>query len=472
MSLRETYCGDEMNKDRSYFVFLEVLEKPGCPICHMVLEDSRQYLDNLLYERVLDVPTRLEFMESLGFCSWHTWQIPTLPLICSPAVGFSIFASDLLRKFALVAQATFNKDRRKHVWKLSFMKRFQSLFSRMKEKSCPACVHVAQNESNYLGELTDFIQEEQFLSAYRTSGGICLRHFFRLEQCFSGHANFLLLARLQLDKVQSLRNTLDEFIRKQDHRFRDEITSSEAKAWRIAMEFLAGKRGVFNNEIRRDVVQNTGTDLSSPVDLSKRRSGSERLTLGELTATMKSAKDITLYLKQPLTPDLFKALKQLESCETHPRIEIVVEDLQDTAHLRTLYSAGFSLFYGLGLPRQTVVFFERNRGFLIDDQQASANQYLRGLKNSEDLYLRLLWCRFGIAVLLSGWVKENDERSGLFCLAVDSRREQWCRFEDSAANKLPEVGAMVELFGWDKWHSRVVEVLELKVLETQQAIPE
>jgi hypothetical protein len=185
---------------------------------------------------------------------------------------------------------------------------------------------------------------------------------------------------------------------------------------------------------------------------------------------MKSAKEIALYLRQTLPSDLFTAVKQLASCESPPRLEVVVEDLQDVAHLRILYTAGFTLFYGLGLPRQTVVFLERNRGFLLENHQLSVKQNLRALKNPESLYLRLLWCRFGIAVLLSGRVKEKVEESGLFCVTVDGRREQWCRFRDSAANKLPEVGAKVELFGWDKWNTPVVEVLELKELETKDAI--
>ena len=459
-----------MNKDRIYFVFLETLEKSGCPICHLVVDDSRGYLDSLMYERVLDVPTRLGVMDSFGFCNWHTWQTPALPPVCAPTVGFSIFASDLLRKFDLLTQATLDKTQKRRIWKIPLKGAMKRLSSLMKVNACPVCVHVARGESYYLKELADFIEEEQFLSAYKRSDGICLPHFFSLERRLSDHANFPVLERLQLEKVQSLRNTLDEFIRKQDHRFRDEITSSEASAWRTAMELLAGKPGVFNNEMRRDVVQNFGTDLSSPVDLSKGRSRSERLTVGELTAAMKSAKEITLYLKQPLTPDLFKAVKQLASCESPPRLEAVVEDLQDVAHLRILCTAGVSLFYGLGLPRQTVVFLERDRGFLLEDHQLSGNQNLRALKNPEDLYLRLLWCRFGIAVLISGCVKETAEKSGLFCLTVEGRREQWCRFRHSAANKLPEVGAKVELFGWDKWNTHVVEVLELKEPEAKDSI--
>jgi hypothetical protein len=461
-----------MNKDRSYFVFLEALEKPGCPICHLVVDDGRGHLDSLMYERVLDVPTRLGVMDSFGFCNWHTWQISALPPVCAPTVGFSILASDLLRKFDLLTQATLDKEQKRRIWKISLKGAMKRLSSLMKGKACPVCVYVARGESYYVRELADFIEEEQFLSAYKSSDGICLPHFFRMAQDLSDHANFPVLERLQLEKVQSLRNTVDEFIRKQDHRFRDEITSSEASAWRTAMELLAGKPGVFNNEMRHDAVQYSGRDLLSAVDLSKGRSRSERLTVGELTAAMKSAKEIAIYLRQPLTADLFKAVKQLASCESPPRLEVVVEDLQDIAHLRILYTAGFSLFYGLGLPRQTVVFLERNRGFILEDHQLSENRNLTALKNPEDLYLRLLWCRFGIAVLLSGCVKEKREKSGLFCLTVDGGREQWCRFKDSAANKLPEVGAKVELFGWDKWNTPVVEVLELKEPEATDSIPD
>jgi hypothetical protein len=456
--------GHEMNKDRSYFVFLETLEKPGCPICHLVVDDSRRYLETLMYERVLDAPTRLGVMDSFGFCNWHTWQTPPLPPVCAPTVGFSIFASDLLRKFDLLTQATLDKDQKRRIWKIPLKGAMKRLSSLMKSKACPVCVYVARGESYYLQELADFIEEEQFLSAYKRSDGICLPHFFSLEQRLCDHANFPILERLQLQTIQSLRNTLDEFIRKQDHQFHDQIASSEASAWRTAMELLAGKPGVFNNEMRRDVAQDTRTDFSSLVDLPNGRSSTERFTVGELIASMKSAKEITLYLRQSLTPDLLKAVKHLASCDSPPRLEVVVEDLQDSAHLRILYTTGFSVFYGLGLPRQTVVFLERNRGFLLEDHQLSANRNFRALKKPEDLYLRLLWCRFGSAILLSGCVKEKAEKSGLFCLTVDGGREQWCRVKDSVANKLSEVGAKVELFGWDKWNTRVLEVLELKEL--------
>jgi hypothetical protein len=456
-----------MNKDRSYFVFLEALEKPGCPICHLVIEDSRGYLDSLMYERVLDVPTRLDLMDSFGFCSWHAWQIPALPAICNPIVGFSIFASDILRKFDLLAHATINRDQEKQPWQLWLKKvlRKVKLSSRMKGKACPTCVHVAQAEYYYLRELTDFIQDEHFLSAYEASERICLPHFFSLEQRFSNQPYYPALLKLQLRKVQSLRNTIDEFIRKQDHRFRDEIASSEAKAWRIAMEFLAGKPGVFNNEMEHDFFRKSRDAPISDREVAPIWSA-HSIGFQELIYEMKTAKQITLSLKKPLPADLFRKLQQMAQQRPKGTMDVAVEELDDVEYLRGLHAAGFSLFYGIGLPTKSIIFLDRQHGFVLEERQQDVNWNLRVLKNPEDLYLSLLWHRFGIAVLFSGLVKAVDPKRGLFCLTIDNRREQWCRFKDPTAHQLPAVGAKVEIFGWQKWSAGMLEILHVDVLES------
>jgi hypothetical protein len=454
----------KINRDRSYFVFLEALEKPGCPICRLVLEDSRGYLDSLMYERILDVPTRLELMDSCGFCSWHTWQIPALPAICSPTVGFSICASDLLKKFDLLTRASIENKHKKRFWNRPLKKLSQKLFSRMKAKACPACVYVAQGESYYLRELTEFIQEDQFLSAYQRSEGICLRHFFSLEQSFANHPNFPALLNLQLNTVQSLRKTIDEFIRKQDHRFRDQITSSEAKVWRVVTEFLAGQPGVFNNEMGRGLVENR-RDGTSAQEISN---ASGRLPLRELITKMNAAKEVTVYLKQPLSPQLFDALRECVSFETHPTISFVVEDFADVTYLRGLHAAGFDLFYGLGLPNQTVLLLNSRVGFVFEDQLKQSHASVKALKDPESLYFRLLWCRFGHAVLLSGLIRETDVEKSLFRLEVEGR-DVWCRLKSTTTTEIPLVGSRVRVFSWEKWVTRILDVIELELVPANDA---
>ncbi len=453
-----------VDKGYSYFKLLNALQEAGCPICHLAIQTSRHYLDALFYESVLDVPIRLQLMRSFGFCNWHTWQVPSLPVICSPDAGFAIFASDLLRKFIFLTDDLSKRPQKKRTLKYLLGKVKRTLSARMKEAPCPACVYVNEFESYSFKDLLDFIRDGEFLEAYKSSQGICLGHFTALQEKHSRHANFPFLMEVQQRKAQALRDTLEEFIRKLDHRFEHELTSKERGSWKVAMEFLVGKPGVFTNEMGRHLLRQRKDKLSAD-EIGPARRAFDRLTVRELIDKAQSVKEVALYLRQPLPPDVFEGLKDLASHENHPAIAVVVEDIQDIGHLRSLHGAGFSLFCGLGLCPQTIVFLERHRGYLLEDlPPREGRRILRPLKDPEDLYLRLLWHRFGLAVLLSGRIKEKDMMSGLLCLVIEGERELWCRLKDSTTTDALEPGAIVQVFGWEKWLTNVIEVLDARVL--------
>ena len=92
---------DQTRKERSYFKFLDALRESGCPICGLIIQDGLGYLDSLMYERITDVPTRRELMDSFGLCNRHTWQLSRTPQISAAEMGFAIVASSLLKKFML-----------------------------------------------------------------------------------------------------------------------------------------------------------------------------------------------------------------------------------------------------------------------------------------------------------------------------------------------------------------------------------
>jgi len=332
----------------------------------------------------------------------------------------------------------------------------------MKGQVCPACRHVVEFESYHLKELIDSISEEKLLKAYKASRGICLPHFLLLEENHAAHPNFPLLMELQLGKSQSLKETLDEFIRKQDYRLQHEITPVEVQAWRVAMEFIGGKPGVFTNELGHDLQHQQQRGKIAADKLSIEQAPIDTLTMPELVEEIKRAKDVTCYFKQPLPFALLEALKDLAARESHPAIEVVVEDLEDIQYLRNLYSLGFSLYKGLGLPSQPLIFLDRDRGFLLERLPSSSNQTLKGVRNAQDLYLNLLWHRFGNAVVIPGLVKEKDRESDLYCLLADGKRERWFRLKNPKTTNLPKVGVMVELFAWERWGTQVLEVLVLE----------
>jgi hypothetical protein len=81
------------------------------------------------------------------------------------------------------------------------------------------------------------------------------------------------------------------------------------------------------------------------------------------------------------------------------------------------------------------------------------------VKNAENIYTGLLWHRFGLAVSVSGVANERNFEKKLFSLKIDAKREEWFRVKTTAA--IPDRGAGIEVFGWEKWNSRIIEVLEI-----------
>ncbi len=236
-------------RDRFYFKLFDRLDAPGCPLCSIVIEDGRAYLDSVLYERVTDVPTRMGLRDSFGLCNLHTWQLRDVPASSAPDLGFAIIAKDLLSRFQrLAGEPPVARWRTLKAW----LGRTRSrLHTRLKRSRCPACVHAARSESIHLRQLLDLLGEAEFSDKYRAADGICLPHFLLAEETCPGHAHSTRLRELQIRKTRSLHDTLDQFIEKNDHRAREEITPAEARAWTDAMEFLRGKRGVFDSELHR-----------------------------------------------------------------------------------------------------------------------------------------------------------------------------------------------------------------------------
>ena len=236
-------------QDSFYFKLFDRLDAPGCPICGIVIHDSRSYLDSVLYERVTDVPTREALRESFGLCNPHTWLLRDLPASSAPDLGFAIIAQDLLNRFHGMAG-----PRPVSGWRTlkSWLTRASStLRARLKKTTCPACVHGARSESVHLRQLLDLLGDETFSEKYRGSSGICVPHFLIAEESHPAHPRLADLRHIQRRKAEALRGTLDRFIEKHDHRARDEITPAEARAWTDSMEFLGGKSGVFCSELHR-----------------------------------------------------------------------------------------------------------------------------------------------------------------------------------------------------------------------------
>lgn len=185
----------------------------------------------------------------------------------------------------------------------------------------------------------------------------------------------------------------------------------------------------------------------------------------DLLAACQRARYLTLCAKVALAPALLDGLKDLVATPAHPFVEIAVEEMEDTAYLRNLYSMGFSLYYSVGLPAQTLIFLDQDRAFLLEQPSNASSPRVKIIKNAGEVYSRLLWHRFGNAVLISGMVKEQHGDTGFYCLVGDGNRERWFKLKNPERTTPPKIGSRVELFAWERWGIQALEVLDFKELE-------
>jgi len=242
-------ANEKRGKWIDYFDLLDALKKPGCPLCNRMNALSLRFLDNLFYERVTDVGTRVNLAKAKGFCNWHAWMSTEIP---NSGSGIAIIYKDLLdteiRKLSERDEARGFPDKGK---RLKSRKRYRSVFlsSWVEKTSCPICESVREHERFEIGTLLDFIDEEAFSQEFEKSSGICIRHLLRIMGGFDKHPNLSLLVEKQVKKYESLSQELGEFIRKLDYRFSKEPKGSEVDSWKRVLEQFAGHREVFGNDM-------------------------------------------------------------------------------------------------------------------------------------------------------------------------------------------------------------------------------
>ena len=103
--------------------------------------------------------------------------------------------------------------------------------------------------------MLNFLDEEVFARRFHdTAFGVCLPHLVRAVECHPSHPALIPLIAAQRGKYASLIAELGEFCRKHDYRFSREAWGLESDAWQRAIEVLAGKAGLFGNDLQRQLL--------------------------------------------------------------------------------------------------------------------------------------------------------------------------------------------------------------------------
>lgn len=234
-----------------YFQLVEACAQPGCPVCRLLVAESRAHLRGLLYEQVTDVETRRGLRRSWGFCNWHTWMLPEVE--AASALGAAILCEDLVTR-AVRRTEHLPRGPRPGAFRrwLGALRRRRSAPVGLHEPrvSCPACVDAARAEAHYLQALARFLDDEILGAAYARSDGLCVPHvILAVEQ---GSANVDTLVARTRDAWARVGRDLAAFVAKHDHRNQEPYTDAEVTSRTRALEMLAGAPGVFGRESRAD----------------------------------------------------------------------------------------------------------------------------------------------------------------------------------------------------------------------------
>ncbi len=239
-----------MKKDQtsSFYDLRDGLPLSGCVVCRLKAESVDRFLDGLLWECVTDPEKRAEIRQARGFCHQHAWRL-TRP---GSALGAAIITRDVLQNALRTMENP--ASRAPSTWSLRRVRAAigpgrrasatTGLAARLgPEIECSACVWAQKMEDVYLQALShNLLGEDGLLSAYEASDGLCLPHFRQALAHARDKRTFEALVGVQRTVWERLVGHLDEFIRKSDYRFRDEVWGEERDAWLRAIAALAGAR--------------------------------------------------------------------------------------------------------------------------------------------------------------------------------------------------------------------------------------
>lgn len=235
----------------SYYEVIDACQEPDCPICRLGQASANRHLTSLIYDSVNDVSLRATLRESLGYCKDHAWLLPNAG--DSAPLGIAVIHRDLLNTIhKRLGESRFGKSRRNSLKSVvSGAMGFDGGASQTEttakyltvKAQCPACERRDEAEKLALKSVTNALekQDADMQSALQNSDGLCLSHLRWALETARNREAFDLLVTITQEQLSSLIQDLDEFIRKSDHRFRDEkISETERGSWRRALQRVVG----------------------------------------------------------------------------------------------------------------------------------------------------------------------------------------------------------------------------------------
>ncbi len=215
----------------------EAMSPWGCPLCRLSEKAEQAYIKSLNYERVLDLKTRDALKSSRGLCDKHSRDWETLQgSALGIAIVYRVTVLDLLRDTdpsKLKPRGIFKRQS-------SGVDLAQQLVS---HGPCLACDIGAGTAERFSGLLLQDIEDPKMQKLLLQCGGLCLVHLRTALSHRMRASTSASLISVQRQAWQHIMGELEEFIRKNDYRFRDEAMSEEeGTSWSRVLDVIVGMK--------------------------------------------------------------------------------------------------------------------------------------------------------------------------------------------------------------------------------------
>ena len=105
---------------------------------------------------------------------------------------------------------------------------------------CPACLYMQSHEHIYYLEIISNLENEDFLSEFLKSDGLCLAHLHGLIKIIKdSHIRNKIIENQKL-KLSILIKDMNAFVKKHSCQDSQKITSNEAEAFKKAIRHIVG----------------------------------------------------------------------------------------------------------------------------------------------------------------------------------------------------------------------------------------
>lgn len=219
-----------LDKHTAYYNLLDALPQPGCALCRLGHEVEVKYIEDVLYSKTTAISTRAEWREARGLCLTHAKQLDQI----GHALGVSLFYQDITLTLKEVLERASPQEAVRKRGKRRLLERLAP------EVECPACAYRAMLEAVYIETLLDHLVDPEFVNKLRKADPLCLAHLLDAVDVVPDAESFRTLRDVQIEHWEQLIAELNEFARKNDHRFQHESVGKEGTAWLRAVDAIAG----------------------------------------------------------------------------------------------------------------------------------------------------------------------------------------------------------------------------------------